>query len=908
MNITVNNKTKGNRPEHTSMVQSTCAYCGVGCGVDITLEQGKPVNLQGTPEHPANYGRLCVKGTNLLNTVDLTNRLLTPQVNHQDCDWSTAINHVSDGLKKVIKKYGSDAVAFYASGQLLTEDYYVANKLMKGYIGSGNIDTNSRLCMSSAVAAYKRSFGEDVVPCDYKDLEQTDVLILIGSNAAWTHPVLFQRIERAKQLNPKFTLIVIDPRKTVTAQSADIFLAIKPGSDAALYNGLLGYLNSHQAIDRNYIASHTKGFEQALSHANQWSIKKVAQFCDLSIKQVSNFYALFSTTEKVLTMYSMGINQSTSGVDKCQTIINAHLATGKIGTPGCGPFSITGQPNAMGGREVGGLANQLTAHLDINNKTHQALVQEFWQSPTIAKKEGLQAIDMFEAIEKGQIKAVWIMATNPLVSMPNTARVKAALEKCELVIVSDCVQKNDTLAFADVKFPATPWLEKNGTVTNSERCISRQRPAIRPSGQAKHDWQIISLVAQAMGYDGFNYQRPQQIFVEFARLSGYKNSVNQVARLFDISALSTLDTNDYEQLSPQQWPIDEINRTKQGIFQDGHFSTASNRAQFHPVTPKLAQQKISAAYPIILNSGRIRDQWHSMTRTSKATNLTEHTTKPYLSLSEFDANARNIQTDDLVTVKSSIGEIVVPVFIDNTLTKGQSFLPIHWSHQFASNAVVSSLYNGCVDTLSGQPEMKHVGVAVNRNHYAQHIEIYCSNQHHFDNQLLNNYFQYWLSNNQQQAQYIQLATTDIIPNILAILQTITGIKGEWLSVKDEQGQVNQIVCVDNKKLALLACSQHQPFSQARPWIKSLFQSTALTFEELQSLLNNQSTDAVVDSRKICSCFNVYEIEIIEAITQGANSIDSLGKRLKCGTNCGTCKAELRSLIEQVNDKDKRLIA
>lgn len=904
MNITASKTIKCNLPKHSSMVQSTCAYCGVGCGVDITLEQGEPVNLQGTPEHPANYGRLCVKGTNLLNTVDLTNRLLTPQVNDQDCTWSTAINHASDGLKQVIKQYGPDAVAFYVSGQLLTEDYYVANKLMKGYIGSGNIDTNSRLCMSSAVAAYKRSFGEDVVPCDYKDLEQTDVLVLIGSNAAWTHPVLFQRIERAKQLNPKFTLVVIDPRKTATAQSADIFLPIKPGSDAALYNGLLCYLNSHQAVDKDYIAAHTEGFDQALSQANQWPIDKVARFCGLSSKQVSNFYAVFATAEKVLTMYSMGINQSTSGVDKCQTIINAHLATGKIGKPGCGPFSITGQPNAMGGREVGGLANQLAAHLDINNKAHQALVQQFWQSPTIANKEGLQAIDMFEAIEKGQIKAVWIMATNPLVSMPNTARVRAALEKCELVIVSDCVQNNDTLALADVKFPATPWLEKNGTVTNSERCISRQRPAIMPSGQAKHDWQIISLVAQSMGYDGFNYQRPQQIFVEFARLSGYKNSENKMARLFDISALSELDTSDYDQLSPQQWPIDNKGKSKQRIFQNGHFFTLSKRAQFHPVTPKLAQQKISAAYPIVLNSGRIRDQWHSMTRTSKATNLNEHTTKPYLSMSQFDANTRNIRTDDLVTVKSSIGEVIVPAFIDNTLAKGQSFLPIHWSRQFASNAVVSSLYNGCVDPLSGQPEMKHVGVAVNKNHYAQYIEIYCSNEHLFDNQLLNANFQYWLSNNQEKSQYIQLATTDKALNILAILQTITGIKGEWLSVKNHLGQVNQIVCVNNKRLALLASAQHQPFSQARSWIKALFNSTSLTFEELQSLLNNQPTKTTVDSRKVCSCFNVYEIDIVEAIGEGANSIDSLGKRLKCGTNCGSCKAELRSLIVQVNDKNR----
>jgi len=365
-------------------VQSTCAYCGVGCGIDITVEADKAKTLVGTLEHPANFGQLCVKGSNLLATTDLTNRLLAPQINNQTVDWATATKHVADKFLDIIKEHGPDSVAFYVSGQLLTEDYYLANKLMKGYIGSANIDTNSRLCMSSAVAAYKRSFGEDVVPCSYEDLDSTELLLITGSNAAWTHPVLFQRIERAKKRNPKLKVVVIDPRKTATSQIADYFLPIKPGTDAAFFNGLLNYLVNNNALDHGYIEQYTQGFEQTSKAASRWSIAEVAAYCDIDQQTIEAIYQLFSSTEKVLTFYSMGINQSNSGVDKCQSIINCHLATGKIAKDGCGPFSITGQPNAMGGREVGGLSNQLASHMDIENPEHRSSVQRFWQSPTIA--------------------------------------------------------------------------------------------------------------------------------------------------------------------------------------------------------------------------------------------------------------------------------------------------------------------------------------------------------------------------------------------------------------------------------------------------------------------------------------------------------------------------------------------
>lgn len=492
------------------LMQTTCPYCGVGCGVDVVQKQtdGNTTlsGLTGTPEHPSNYGRLCVKGTHLLDTNSLDGRLLSPQVDGQPVSWDNATTTVANKLRDTIARYGPDSVAFYVSGQLLTEDYYIANKLMKGYIGSANIDTNSRLCMSSAVAAYKRAFGEDIVPCTYEDLEQTDLLILTGSNAAWTHPVLYQRIERAKLRNPAMKVVVIDPRRTDSCELADMHLSLRPGTDAFLYNGLLRYLADHQGLDQTFIDAHTRNFTEALEQARRHTVADIARICDVDEAQLTRVYQWFCHSQRAITFFSMGINQSTSGVDKANAIINCHLASGKIGKAGSGPFSITGQPNAMGGREVGGLANMLAAHMDIENPVHRERVQRFWQSPRIAQKPGLKAVDLFKKIADGQIRFIWIMATNPVVSMPNRTEIEAALAQCETVVVSDIVQTNDTLAYADIVLPATGWSEKDGTVTNSQRTISRQRALLPPPGEARHDWQIMCDVARKMGFAaGFTF-------------------------------------------------------------------------------------------------------------------------------------------------------------------------------------------------------------------------------------------------------------------------------------------------------------------------------------------------------------------------------------------------------------------
>ena len=871
----------------TSLKQTTCAYCGVGCGVDISLFNNVPTKLEGMREHPANFGRLCVKGTHLLDTTGSDNRLTSPLINNQAVTWDEATDHVANKFNDIIQKHGPDAVAFYVSGQLLTEDYYIANKLMKGYIGSGNIDTNSRLCMSSAVAGYKRAFGEDVVPCTYEDLEQTELLILIGSNAAWTHPVLYQRMERAKQLNPNMKVVVIDPRKTDTAELADTFLNIKPGSDAALYNGLLNYLNKHNHLDTQFIAQHTNGFESALQEATKWSCEAVSDFCDIAIEQVTEFYALFAKSPSAISFYSMGINQSSSGVDKCNAIINAHLASGKLLKPGSGPFSITGQPNAMGGREVGGLANQLAAHLDIENEAHQSLVQRFWLSPTIAKKAGSNAIDMFDEIAAGKIKAVWIMATNPMVSLPNNAAIKKALETCELVVVSDCIAKSDTLKFADVAFPSTGWGEKNGTVTNSERRISRQRPLVAPYSGAKNDWQIMCEVAKKMGFEGFDFTDPSGIFEEWAQLTDFENNGS---RLLNLSGLVGLTKSQYDNLKPIMWPVVKNEPYKNGqVFTNNQFSTADKKARFIPITPQLPVQKTSSDYPFVMNSGRIRDQWHTMSRTGKSTALSSHITRPYIEINPLDASKLAIKQNDLISAIAQTGQVTAHAKVTDAVRKGECFMPIHWNKQFASSATVSGLYQSVVDPLSGQAECKHGAVNIVKAPFVQYMQLFAKNE-----LVINSDF--WLKVNASNCFNYQLALNEPQSDLLYYCQTLTGLQGQWSAMNTAKAM--HVQCIQNDQLAFVGVISNEQKEISLEWINHLFAEPLLTFTQLQSLLYATPDEEFTQGVQVCSCFKVREQPIINAIKNGANTVEQLGSELKCGTNCGSCKTQLSQLIKQ----------
>src|SRR5229473_4530926 len=614
--------------------RTTCPYCGVGCGVLATPDNSGGAAISGDPEHPANFGRLCSKGSALGETLGLEDRLLYPMIRcskgtMERVAWTDALDHVAHRFAHIAKRDGPDAIAFYLSGQLLTEDYYVANKLMNGFIGSANVDTNSRLCMSSSVAGHRRAFGADTVPGCYEDLDQADLLVLVGSNAAWCHPVLFQRM-LANKFERGARIVVIDPRRTDTAGDADLFLGLKPGTDTALFSGLLVQLADTGALDSDYIERHTSGFEDALARARNiaGSIGATALATGLAEQDVADFFQMFANTPRVVTLYSQGVNQSAQGTDKVNAVINCHLATGRIGKPGASPLSLTGQPNAMGGREVGGLANQLAAHmaftpLDID------CVRRFWKAPRIATHEGLKAVQMFEAIGRGEIKALWVIGTNPAVSLPDADAARAALKKLELFVISENVRSNDTVrSGAHVLLPAQAWGEKSGTVTNSERRISRQRAFLNPPGESKPDWWIVSEVAKRLGFGAaFDFSSVAEVFRAHAALSAFENNGG---RDFDIGALQSLSDEAFDGLAPVLWPIrlGDI-QPRQRFFADGGFFTNDHKARFiAPEIPAL-RTETTAARPLRLNTGRIRDQWHTMTRSGISPRLGQHLPDPF---------------------------------------------------------------------------------------------------------------------------------------------------------------------------------------------------------------------------------------------------------------------------------------
>jgi len=702
-------------------IKTTCAYCGVGCGVEARPTSDGRLDVRGDKEHPSNYGKLCTKGIALGDTVIHDGRLLTPKLKQddttwRDMDWKEAISTVAEGFCDIVEKHGPDAVAFYVSGQLLTEDYYVANKLIKGFIGTANIDSNSRLCMASSVVGHKRAFGMDTVPVCYEDLDMSDLVVLVGSNLAWCHPVLFQRLRAAKQVNPKMKVVVIDPRRNESCDIADIHLALNSGSDVALYNGLLQYLDGRGYLDRTFIESNTAGFEHALMAAK--NEENVADITGIECEQLDSFYALFAETEKVMTVYSQGVNQSSQGSDKVSSIINCHLATGKIGKVGSGPFSVTGQPNAMGGREVGALANTLAAHMEFDNEKDVASVQSFWQTDTLAKTPGLKAIDMFDAIYSGKIKAVWIMATNPVVSLPDSEKIKQALQICPLVVVSDCIEHTATTQYADILLPAQGWSEKSGTVTNSERRISRQRRLLSSPGLARPDWWIISRVAQEMGYqEHFNFLHEGEVFKEYAALTTIGN--RECQRDLNLLGLTNLTDMEYHTLTPQQWPVIKKQEaiTHQRMFEDHQFYTHDKKAHFVPIRYSAPKASISNDFPLVLNSGRTRDHWHTMTRTGLSSKLAEHTPEPYVLIHPITADRHQLTDGQLATVYNNNGECIVKVAITETIKSSDIFIPIHWNEITAPLSKPCVLIDARIDAFSGQPEFKYTPVGIKPYEY-----------------------------------------------------------------------------------------------------------------------------------------------------------------------------------------------
>ncbi|KAB8065052.1 nitrate reductase [Janthinobacterium violaceinigrum] len=879
-------------------VKTTCPYCGVGCGVDAARLPGGAIRIAGDSSHPANLGRLCVKGSALGDTLDLDKRLLQPQVRVdgvlRPASWDAALDKVAGGLRAIIAEHGPDAVALYVSGQLLTEDYYVANKFMKGYVGSANIDTNSRLCMSSAVAGHKRAFGEDIVPGCYDDLELADMVVLVGSNTAWCHPILFQRIARIRESRPHMKLVVIDPRRTATCELADLHLPVKPGTDVWLFNGLLCYLAKEGAIDGAFVTQHSAGLDEALAaaHVDCGDPLQVAAMCKVDPHALLAFYQAFAATRKVVTAFSQGVNQSSSGTDKVNSIINCHLATGRIGQPGMGPFSLTGQPNAMGGREVGGLANMLAAHLELDNPRHRETVQSFWNAPRIAAKAGLKAVDLFHAIEAGTVKAVWIIATNPLVSMPDADQVRRALAKCELVVVSDISAQSDTNAHAHVLLPALGWGEKDGTVTNSERRISRQRAFLPAPGAARADWQVLCEVATRMGYAGFDFTSPQAIFDEHARLSAFRNE-GALARLFNLIHLVGLSGAQYDGLQPQQWPQGQAR-----LFGDGRFAHADGRARFIPTAPRAPQNLPGEDYPLILNTGRVRDQWHTMTRTGKAAKLSGHVAEAFIDIHPQDALLYSVREGELARISSAWGAMVARVVHGGGIARGQVFVPIHWSDANASDARVGAVVNPAVDPVSGEPEFKHTPVRIEQFRVNWHAFVLSRTPLALDG------VAHWTRIQGEQFLRYELAGRQRIDDLGAWARALLGVEDEhadWLDYADASAGVYRAVHLEEGRIAQCVYVSPRPDLPSRSWLASLFAHAQMDVADRAGVLLGQPLGKGVDAgATVCSCFGVGRNTICAAIReQGLTTAAQVTACVKAGGNCGSCVPEIRQLLLEV---------
>ncbi|NEY89538.1 nitrate reductase [Tabrizicola oligotrophica] len=845
------------------MIRSTCPYCGTGCGVLV----GPDGAVKGDPDHPANRGRLCSKGSALGETVGPRGRLLQPEIGGQAASWDQALDLVADKFSMAIRDHGPESVALYVSGQLLTEDYYVANKLMKGFIGSANIDTNSRLCMASAVAGHRRAFGTDTVPGLYEDFELADLVLLVGSNLAWCHPVLFQRLTEARARGTK--VVVIDPRRTSTCEIADLHLPIAAGADAALFNLLLA-----EAARRGLKPVPCEGLEAAL-HAAEATDPAAS---GLSVQEIQALYDLWFASEKTVTAWSMGINQSDSGTDKVNAILNLHLATGRIGKPGMGPFSLTGQPNAMGGREVGGLANMLACHLNIEDPAHRAAVQDFWAAPRMAEKPGLKAVDMFRAVEAGKIKALWIICTNPAVSMPEADRVARAIAGCEFVVVSDMMAETDTLRLAHVKLPATGWGEKDGTVTNSERRISRQRPFRAPMGQARADWWQLAQAARRMGFAGFDWTHPAQIFAEHAALSGVAGSLGSD---FDISDHAGISIADYDALTPFLWPANARQRGGR-FFSTGQFHHADGKARLIAVTPR------PVAAPLILNTGRVRDHWHTASRTGLSPRLSAHMAEPYLEIHPDDARRIGLAADGLAEVTGQGGRALLRVTVSDRVPPGHPFAPIHWTGETSAAGRVSALADGRTDRISGQPALKAAAVAVRPFTPAFYAYAIAARPFRPDTD-------YWATATHARGMTAELAGLAEPDDWLAFGRRLFGLTGaaEVQTLSDPARARHRLAFVEAGRLVAALFADRVPVAVSRSHVAGL-----LGLAPPETVLAGQAGADMPDpGPTVCACFSVGVNTIVSAIAQGGClTLEALGQAVKAGSNCGACRPELAALI------------
>ncbi len=936
--------------------RSTCPYCGVGCGVIIESQGAEITGVRGDPDHPANFGRLCTKGSTLALTatasVTRQTRLLQPmrrEHRHEapkPVSWDSALGFASESFAQIIREHGPDAVGFYISGQLLTEDYYVFNKLAKGLIGTNNVDTNSRLCMSSAVAGYKQTLGADAPPACYDDVNHAQCIFIVGSNTAYAHPILFRRIEDAKAANPALKIIFCDPRRTDTAEIADLYLGIQPGTDVSLFNGMLHIMLWEGWTDAAYIAAHTTGFDALKATVRDYTPDLVAETCGIKKEDLLAAAKLFATSAATLSLYCQGLNQSSSGTAKNAALINLHLATGQIGKPGAGPFSLTGQPNAMGGREVGGLANLLSAHRDLANPDHRAEVAALWGIPSVPETPGKSAVEMFQAAADGEIKALWIACTNPAQSMPDQATVRRAMERAELVIVQEAFSTTSSCDYADLLLPATTWGEKIGTVTNSERRISRVRPAVAAPGQTRHDWSIAVDFAQrlekllparaAAGATLFPYPIADEASGAETIWNEHRESTR--GRDLDITGLSyaLLDA------APQQWPFKTGDTAgKVRLYEDGVFPTADGKARFVNTVYKPVAEPRESRYPFSLTTGRLRDHWHGMSRTGTLGRLFGHVAEPCVQMNVQDMARRLLKDGDLVHVTSKRGSIVVPLQASPEVAVSQAFIAMHWGEEYLSGqstngdtlAGVNALTTSAYCPSSKQPELKHAAVKILKAEMPWTLLAMA-----------------WLpegdaltAREQLKPLMAQFPFTSCVPfsnntpladrsrertgvlfraasheappdDTLVALERILGLDGAYvLRYADrKKGQRRTMRLVRSEGDAHLAGFVLAGDTSAQAWIKTLLQDElpAHTYGRLL-LLPGAKPPVAVQSRgkPVCTCFNVTDIAIDEHLSLLAagggggghlgtdeERLASLQSTLQCGTNCGSCVPELKRRV------------
>ncbi|RPI42175.1 MAG: nitrate reductase [Betaproteobacteria bacterium] len=894
--------------------RSTCCYCGVGCGLVIETDGARIVGVRGDPSHPANFGRLCTKGSTLHLTATLAGRALQPELRRSrslsraPVSWDAALDHAAERFADIIRAHGPDAVAFYISGQLLTEDYYVFNKLAKGLVGTNNIDSNSRLCMSSAVAGYKQTLGADAPPACYEDIDHADCILIWGANPVYAHPIVFRRIEDAKARNPQVRIVVVDPRRTDTAAAADLHLANLPGTDLILLGAFLNVLLLDARVDLDYVRAHTEGFEALRDAVRELTPSVASQLCGVPERDIVAAARWFGEARAALSLWCQGLNQSTHGTHNTAALVHLHLATGQIGRPGAGPLSLTGQPNAMGGREVGGMANLLSGHRDLASAEDRAWVARFWGVDSVPERPGRTAVEMFDALAGGEIKAVWIACTNPAQSMPQQSRIRAALERSELVVVQDAFGTTETAAFADLLLPAATWGEKEGTVTNSERRISRVRKAVEPPGAARADWRIACDFALRLGprlgkdaQQLFPYVSPEQIFAEHAQTTR--------GRDLDISALdyAILDCD-----GPQQWPYRAGAGVKR-LYGDGRFATPSGRARFVKIDLRTVAEAIDAHYPLRLTTGRLRDQWHGMSRTGRSARLFGHAPEPVLHMHADDMSRRGMYDGDLARISSRRGAVVLPVAGSAQIARGQAFAPMHFGARHLSHAGANELTLSAFDPISKQPELKHAAIEVEKVLLGHRLVAVrrAGGEHDPAEQVLA-----WLHRVQPLLAVFAYAYAGLLgrdrPAIALRIAHEQPLSSAQLEAIDVALDLPDGMCLSYNdvrrgisKRALLAegsllgfrlsgdvgaagwltdaLLDAQPAEQLRRWMLGPFATPPL------------ATPVRGRGRIVCSCVDVPEHEITRRIAGGAR-LEELLAELRCGTTCGSCLPELRRML------------